>query len=440
MERDFLGAIGRRERLGEVKEESGKPETDYFGGGGASAAMQWQFPAKVGAASSAFMSFRSAAAREEDSKEAVFDRFSLSGFRPPLRPSPGDAFDGAAAMKQASPVLTHQRQFGFDGQVTRQQFTATAHGHREQGVDSYGVAAAHHFPSPSPSPSPSPRHPVPFSQGNPMLRVQSLPNVAGGSPFKNQSFAGGNSVAGSTVGVYCSPRDLQNPKSTQMTIFYNGVVNVFDNVPVEKAQELMLLASRASVLSPPSTARKSDSPISATAKLTVPEVLPARQIIVQKPEASVPLVSGVSNPITIVSQAVTLPRSSSSSNDSAGPKSGGLPLAVTPLSQASPSQPMPVATTNASAIMPRAVPQARKASLARFLEKRKERVSSVVPYPSTKSPLESSDTMGSPSTPSKSSCTDITPTTNNCEESLYLGQPRNISFSGQEAPSTKLQI
>lgn len=66
--------------------------------------MQWQFPAtKVGAASSAFMSFRSsaAAAREEDPKEAaVFDRFSLSGFRPPPRPSPGDAFDGAAAMKQ----------------------------------------------------------------------------------------------------------------------------------------------------------------------------------------------------------------------------------------------------------------------------------------------------------------------------------------------------
>ncbi|XP_040382992.1 protein TIFY 6a-like [Oryza brachyantha] len=417
MERDFLGAIGRREM---VKEEAGRPEhPDYLGGGGgaASAAMQWQFPAKVGAASSAFMSFRSAA-REEDSKEAVFDRFSLSGFRPPpRRPSPGDA----------SPVIAHQRQFGFDGQVSRQQYAAAAHGHREQGVDSYGVAAAH-------------RHPVPFGQANPMLRVQSLPNVAGGSPYKNQPFTVGSPVAGSTVGVYGGTRDLQNPKSRQMTIFYDGAVNVFDNVPVEKAQELVLLASRASILSPPSVARKSDSPIPATAKLAVPEVLPARQIIVQKPEASVPHVSVVSNPVTIVSQAVTLPKSSSSSNDSAGPKSGGLPLAVTPLSQAAPSQPTQVANTNASAIMPRAVPQARKASLARFLEKRKERVSSVVPYPSSKSPLESSDTMGSPSTPSKSSCMDITPSTNNCEESLCLGQPRNISFSSQEPPSTKLQI
>ncbi|XP_052168863.1 protein TIFY 6a-like [Oryza glaberrima] len=97
------------------------------------------------------MSFRSssslAAAREEDSKEAaVFDRFSLFGFRPPPRPSPGDAFDGAAAADTMK-----QRQFGFDG---RQQYAAAEqHGHREQGVDSYGVAAPHHA--------------VQFSQANP---------------------------------------------------------------------------------------------------------------------------------------------------------------------------------------------------------------------------------------------------------------------------------
>ncbi|KAL5221042.1 hypothetical protein ABZP36_025755 [Zizania latifolia] len=436
MERDFLGGIGRRERLGEVK-EADKTEPDYLRG----APAQWQFPAKPGAAS-AFMSFRSAV-RVEDSKEAVFDRFSLSGFRPPPpHVVTGDAFDGAA-MKQASPVVSHQRQFGFDGQVSRQQYAAATHGHRDQGVDSYGVAAAHHLHGGSRMvhPSASPRHPVPFSQANHILRVQSLPNVSGGSPFKNQSSTASNAVVGSPVGVYGGPRDLQNPKLMQMTIFYDGLVNVFDNVPVEKAQELMLLASRASILSPPCIARKLDSPISTTAKLSVPDVLPPRQFVIKNPEASVPRVSGVSTPVDIVSQAVTLPKSLPSSNsDSARPKSAGLPLAVPPLSQAPPSQPMPPATTNATVIAPRAVPQARKASLTRFLEKRKERVSTVMPYPSSKSPLESSDTVGSASTPSKSSCTDITPSTNNGEESLCLGQPRNICFNSQEPPSTQLQI
>ena len=55
-----------------------------------------------------------------------------------------------------------------------------------------------------------------------------------------------------------------------------------------------------------------------------------------------------------------------------------------------------------------------------------------------KSPLESCDTFGSVSANDKSSCTDIALSSNR-EESLCLGQPRNISFS-QESPSTKLQI
>uniref|UniRef100_A0A0E0RJU5 Uncharacterized protein n=1 Tax=Oryza rufipogon TaxID=4529 RepID=A0A0E0RJU5_ORYRU len=96
--------------------------------------------------------------------------------------SPGDAFDGAAAASTMK-----QRQFGFDG---RQQYAATEqHGHREQGVDSYGVAAPHHFPSPSP------RHAVQFSQANPstlrgsvderfpvfvLLAVSAVPEADGG--------------------------------------------------------------------------------------------------------------------------------------------------------------------------------------------------------------------------------------------------------------------
>ncbi|TVU05791.1 hypothetical protein EJB05_48974 [Eragrostis curvula] len=443
MERDFLCAMGRK---GDVGKEESRAEPDCSGGG--PPAMQWQFPAKSGAAP-AFMSFRTA--REESSKE-----FSISGFRPPAST---DAFD-SIKKHTSSPVTPPQRQFGFDTPVATQQY-----GHRAQGLD-HG-ASAHHLLGGSRMVQPlSARHPVPFNQANPsILRTQSFNNASNGL-FKNQHFAMSNGFGGSTVGAY-GARNPRSQNSTQMTIFYNGTVNVFDNVSVEKAQELMLLASKASISSPPSVVRKPDSPISApavvrkpdspisapaivrkpdssissaSAKVNMPEILPARQIVTQKPEPSVAHLATTSSPISIVPQSVALPRSASNcTTDSTGPKTAVQPPVTVPISQASSSQPMPLATTCAAAVMTRAVPQARKASLARFLERRKERVTSVEPYPTSKSPLESSDNKGSAGALSKSSF-DIAPRSNNGGEPLRFGQPRNISFSSEVSPSTRLQI
>jgi hypothetical protein len=134
---------------------------------------------------------------------------------------------------------------------------------------------------------------------------------------------------------------------------------------VTRSPDANLFASRGSLPSAPSTVTRSpEANLFAPAKVTAAEVSPAKQMLPQMQQRVSP-----PKPISSVSQAPCLPKSASSSNiDSTVPKS------VMPLRSQPPStHPVTLAATTAEAIMPRAVPQARKASLARFLEKRKER-------------------------------------------------------------------
>lgn len=117
-----------------------------------------------------------------------------------------------------------------------------------------------------------------------------------------------------------------------------------------------MLASRASIPSPPSASHKPGSPISAPANVNVPEVLPARQIVVQKSEPTVPHLSSTSSSIPVVPQVVSLSRSTSNcTTESTGPKPAVQMPVAAPTSQASSSQPMQLATTSAAAAVPRGI-------------------------------------------------------------------------------------
>ncbi|XWS34452.1 hypothetical protein CRYUN_Cryun21dG0039800 [Craigia yunnanensis] len=339
MERDFLG-LNLKESLLVVKEEINTGFTKSSG-------IQWPFSNKVSAVPQ-LMTFNFA--QGDKTKKIGSDSLLSPGFMPI------STADAAEVQKS----FNHNRQQGG----SHFSLTASSVQHDVHPVQCpYDMKM---FPVSNQAISVSVSNPFMknhFATTGQNLPVTTMkPRLLGGIPVTTpHSILPTLGSVGGSIEPWKSVRASGSP--TQLTIFYAGTVNVYDDITPEKAQAIMFLAGNGSSMASNVVHPKvqGQTPISKPVQV---DNVPANQLI------NTQLSSGISSPLSVSSHTGAQSRSGSNCTDELLVcKTKGNP--TTPTSKVEPPK---LVNTMGS------VPQSRKASLARFLEKRKERVMSAAPY------------------------------------------------------------